>query len=174
MLTKHLFAALVFAAFIYPDTAAAQDREVKGVVDFSKEGEAQKQAENLRGILSGPDKVVYLDLTILPETHDDKPDYRVTRTMAKTGAVQDVKCGDGWQRFSGEPSVFSFNFSGVDNHLLLSIDHADAMAAPYSTIACEYMAEAVDRPVFVVRGYFAKSLLSIPTAVDVELRPVSP
>lgn len=166
---------VLFAALVMPTASLyAATKTVKATVDFSTPAQISDQVQELAGALGGEEPTIYLDLTIIPGGTDSAPDYRVTRTIATNGKSAKVKCDDGWQRFSGATSSFSFEFNPDYNHLLLQILHSGQGQAPFTTAACEYRGASGDIPVFTIKGYYAKSAISIPTANDIELRPVTP
>jgi hypothetical protein len=149
-------------------------KTVTAKIDFSAPTQIQDQVAQLAQGLSGEESTIYLDLTIIPGGTESAPNYRVTRTIATNGKSAKVKCDDGWQRFSGATSSFSFEFNPDYNHLLLQILHSGPEHAPFTTAACEYRGVSADIPIFTIRGYYAKSAIGIPTADDIELRPVTP
>jgi hypothetical protein len=144
------------------------------VIDFSNLQVAKQQAQALQDELSKPDQVITLNLAIIPEMVDDKPDYHVKRTAVKSRVRKPVKCDNGWERFGPATAVFDFEFGTVNPHLLLSVRHASPLQAPFHTVACEYIPAGPDAPQLVFKGTFAKSIISVPTAFDIELRPVNP
>ncbi|MFO0994034.1 MAG: hypothetical protein U1E67_19125 [Hyphomicrobiales bacterium] len=163
------------AALVIPAGALeAATKTIKATIDFSKPAQISDQVQELAGALGGEETTIYLDLTVIPGGADSAPDYRVTRTIAASGKSAKVKCDDGWQRFSGATSSFSFEFNPDYNHLLLQILHSGPAQAPFTTAACEYRGASGDIPVFTIQGYYAKSAIGIPTADDIELRPVTP
>ena len=176
-MSKLILPAFVLsAALVMPATAlGAATKTVKATIDFSTPAPIPAQVQQLAGALGGNEATtIYLELTIIPGGTDSAPDYRVTRTIAANGKSAKVRCDDGWQRFSSATSSFSFEFNPDYNHLLLQILHAGPAQAPFTTAACEYRGASVDIPVFTIKGYYAKSAIGIPTADDIELRPVTP
>jgi hypothetical protein len=167
-----LSSALTFAVFALP--AQAEDKVVHAVIDMSKPESAVEEISKLANDLSTTDRTVYLDLAIKPAIKGEKSVFPVERELASDGSSRRVNCESDWQRFSGASRKFVFDFNDVYHHFLFSVWHAGPLQAPFSTIACEYDSEAPGVAKFVVRGYFAKSSLSIPTAIEIELRPVSP
>jgi hypothetical protein len=168
--------ALVLSAAIIAPAAPleAATKTVTAQIDFSKAEEIYDQVAALAGALEGPEQMIYLDLTIKPGGTSETPDYRVSRTLTKNGKSVAVRCGSDWQRFGNATSAFSFAFNPDYNHLLLEVLHSGPGQAPFTTVACEFKGESADKPVFTIRGYYAKSSLSVPTAVDIQLRPVTP
>jgi hypothetical protein len=150
--------------------------DVTVTIDFSKPEDARKQAEVLTTALSGPDNTVKLDLKLVPEMVDDRPNYNVRRVPLRGGArnAKAVKCDDGWARFGSATASFSIEFGTIYPHLVLTILHGTPQQAPFQTAACEYAIDGPDVPVIVFRGVYAKSVIAIPTAIDVELRPIRP
>jgi hypothetical protein len=147
--------------------AAPSVPHISAQIDFSSNATIADQVQELASRI-GSGEVIYLDLTIIPEG-EDSPNYRVNETP-QSGAARPLQCDSGTRLDSRS---FSFAFNPDYNHLLLEVLHGPPNVAPYSTAAC------VNRggspvPVFVVRGYYAVSAIDIPTATDVQLRPVSP
>jgi hypothetical protein len=154
----------------------ARADDVSVTIDFSKPEDARKQAEVLMTALSGPDNTVKLDLKLVPEMIDDRPNYNVRRVPLRGGArnAKAVKCDDGWTRFGSATSSFIVEMGTIYPHLVLTILHGTPQQAPFQTAACEYAIDGPDVPVLVFRGIYAKSVINIPTAIDVELRPIVP
>jgi hypothetical protein len=142
-------------------------KRVNAVVDFSKADTIADQVQDLASGLDGA-SLVHLDLTIVP-AGEEAADYRVTETPP-SGATRPLACESG-QRL--ESRSFGFVFNPDYNHLLLDILHGPPAAAPYSTAACAVRGGSAV-PVFTIRGYYSVSAVSIPTASDLQLRPVSP
>ena len=142
-------------------------KRVSAVIDFSSAATIAKQVEDLGSGLDGA-SLVALDLTIIP-SGEEQPDYRVSETPAG-GEARPLACDSG-QRLDSR--AFSFTFSPDYNHLLLEILHGPPSEVPYSTAACA-MRGGSPVPAFTIKGYYAVSAVSIPTASDVQLRPVSP
>jgi hypothetical protein len=170
----HLNSFAILASTAVATIAHAEIKTVTAVIDMSKSDSAVEAIIKLSNDLEAADKTLYLDLTLRPSVEGEKYLFPVDRVLSRDGTSKAVKCDDGWERFGAGSRQFVFHFNDVYNHLLFSIWHAGEFQAPYSTIACEYNADAPGTAKFVVRGYFAKSALSVPTAVDIELRPVSP
>ena len=175
-MNKFIIPAFVLSAALVMPVASLQaaTKTVKATIDFSTPAQISDQVAGLAQALGGEEATIYLDLTIIPGGTDSAPDYRVTRTVAANGKSAKVKCDDGWQRFSGATSSFSFEFNPDYNHLLLQILHSGPAQAPFTTAACEYRGANSETPVFTIKGYYAKSSIGIPTADDIELRPVTP
>jgi hypothetical protein len=172
---KHITLALaLFAAIVAPAPLEAATKTVTATIDFSKTEEIFDQVAALATALDGPETTIHLDLTIKPGGTSEAPDYRVSRTLTKNGKSVGVKCGSEWKRFGGATSSFSFAFNPDYNHLLLEVLHSGPDQAPFTTVACEHNGDNPETPIFTIRGYYAKSSLSIPTAVDMQLRPVTP
>jgi hypothetical protein len=168
-------ALVLFAAIVAPAAPLeAATKTVTAKIDFSKAEEIHDQVAALASALDGPEPLIYLDLTIMPGGTSEAPDYRVSRTLTKNGKSVAVRCNSAWQRFGSGTSSFSFAFNPDYNHLLLEVLHSGPSQAPFTTVACEYKGESADNPAITMRGYYAKSSLSVPTAVDIQLRPVTP
>jgi hypothetical protein len=165
-----LACCLILGGFV--EGACAQGKTSAFSIDFSNPELAQSQAEALQGALTSDAASIALELTIKPEIDGGKSDYHVVRHLAKNGAQVNVKCDTGWERFGPATSSFDIVFGTVNTHLILTVLHAGPLQAPFHTVACEY--DGDETADFVIRGTFAKSIISIPTADDVELRPVNP
>jgi hypothetical protein len=169
-----IFLAAIALAVLPAATASAQAARVKSVIDWNQPEESvAKAAETLSGALSGRDgKVIDLDLTVIsreiPEGQEGTPDYNVTATTGQESAA--VTCESTWERLETQ-SAFGITFNPAYNHLLLQILHAGPLATPLVTVACEYRGGSA-QPVFHVRGRYVVSTISVPTAVEVQLRPV--
>jgi hypothetical protein len=144
------------------------------IIDFSKPDAAKQQAEALQAALSQPAETITLKLVIIPEMIDDKPNYNVKRIPAKSTLRKAVRCDSGWERFGSATSAFDIEFGVINPHLLLTIRHASAAQAPFHTAACEYIPAGPDAAQLVFKGTYAKSEIAVPTAMDMELRPVDP
>jgi|GEM_PF-3941209 len=142
-------------------------KRVSAVIDLSSAATIAEQVQGLASSLEGS-SLVDLDLTIVP-SGDEEVDYRISETPP-SGEARPLKCESG-ERL--ESRSFSFSFNPDFNHLLLEILHGSPATAPYSTAACAVRGGSAV-PAFTIRGYYAVSAVSIPTANDVQLRPVSP
>jgi hypothetical protein len=146
---------------------------VQATIDFSKPATIAEQAEALASKLEGGP--IYLDLTIIPEQGEPEGEsegevnYRVTETP-QTGESRPLSCSFG-DRFDSK--AFGISFNPDYNHLLLEIRHGPAEAFPYATAAC-VQGQGSSAPYFNIRGYYVVSRIGIPTANDVQLRPVGP
>ncbi len=149
------------------DDSARSVRRVSAQIDFSNSATIADQVQDLASKVTGAE-LVHLDLTIVPEG-EDSPNYRISETP-QSGPVRPLQCDSGDRLAS---RAFAFQFNPDYNHLLLEILHGPPDVAPFSTAACAYRGGGTV-PVFVLRGYYAVSAVDIPTATDVQLRPVSP
>ena len=146
---------------------------VQATLDFSKPATIAEQAEALAAKLEGGP--IYLDLTIIPEQGEGEGEsegevnYRVTETP-QSGESRPLSCTFG-DRFDSK--AFAVSFNPEYNHLLLEIRHGPPEAYPYATAAC-IQGGGGSAPYFNIRGYYAVSRIGIPTANDVQLRPVAP
>jgi hypothetical protein len=176
-LKMRFLCVMVFCAACFAQSLAglAQSKDIVITIDFSKPDDARKQSEILMGALSNADKKVVIDLKLVPEMIDDRPDYHAKRIPVRGGErkAKAVKCDDGWTRFGPSTASFKIDLGTVYPHLLLSILHSSPQQAPFHTAACEYAIDGPDVPVLVFRGVYAKSVINVPTAIDVELRPVA-
>jgi hypothetical protein len=162
--------------FVQPLSGVALAKDVSLTIDFSKPEDARKQAEVLMTALSSGDSTLVLNLKLVPEMIDDRPNYNVKRVPVRGGSrkAKAVKCDEGWTRFGPATQSFAIEFGTIYPHLVLNISHASSQQAPFHTAACEYAIDGPDVPVLVFKGIYAKSVINIPTAIDVELRPISP
>ena len=147
--------------------AAASVPHVTAQIDFSNSATIAEQVQELASRL-GSGEIIHLELTIIPEG-EDTPNYRVSETLS-SGATRPLECDAGTRIDS---AAFGFAFNPDYNHLLLEILHGPPNVVPFATAAC-IMRGSSPAPQFVVRGYYAVSAIDIPTATDVQLRPVSP
>ena len=145
---------------------ARDHRAVTATIDFSAPDGLSKQIEDLSAALAGA-RSVDLDLTIIP-AEGQPPNYRVRETP-QSGAAGPLRC-DAGDRLDSRS--FAFEFNPDYNHLLLEILHGPAAAVPYATAACS--GGGANAPAFVVRGHYAVSAVEIPTAHDIQLRPIPP
>lgn len=153
--------------------AAAQTAApiIRAEIDFTDRNNFVDIIQSLGGALSNGG-AVYLDLTIRPSVEKGKPNYRVYRQRGN-GRARAVSCADGYARFTTTGERFTFAFNPDYNHLLLEIGHVQLAQAPFNTVGCDYRAND-EYASFFIRGYFAVSVISIPTANDIQLRPISP
>jgi len=128
------------------------------------------QAAALADALSAADgKIIDLNLTVTPTVDGDVAEYGVTVQSGKDRAP--LRCDSSWERLE-TPTAFAVGFNGAYNHLLLEILNADPRMAPMLTVACEYRGGS-PTPVFHLRGRYVVSVIAIPTAWDIQLRPVT-
>lgn len=163
---------ILIAALALPaGPAMAQPVGVKATLDLSGSPEAvTRQAEALADQLTDAEgKIIDFDLTVVPAVVADAPDYDV-RVWGDSQEPTSLRCENGWERLD-RPTAFGIGFNGAYNHLLLKVLHAEPLAAPRITAACEY-AGGSEHPVFHIRGAYVVSVISVPTANDIELRPV--
>lgn len=173
-MTARLVGFTLLGLATFSTSAIAEIKTITSVIDMSNNESAVDEIIKLSNALDAADKSLYLDLTIKPVVDGENAGLPIDRILASNGTRRTVKCDNGSERFSGASRRFDFNFGGVYNHLLLSILHAGPLQAPFSTIACEYNSDTPAVGRFVVRGYFAKSSLSVPTTMEFELRPITP
>lgn len=144
--------------------ADAAPRRVTAVIDYTQPDVAG-QIQRFASRLGGQGALVHLDLRIVPA---EDGNYRVGEQGAD-GSTRPLSC-EGGDRRSG--SAYSFEFNPDYNHLLLTVRHGDWTRAPFSTAACVTNSTTGNTD-FVISGYYWTSVLPIPTAVDVELRPLA-
>ena len=147
-------------------SADAAPRRVTAVIDYTQP-DVPGQIQRFASRLGGQGAIVHLDLRIVP-ADESPPNYRVNEQGAD-GSTRPLSC-EGGDRRSG--SAYSFEFNPDYNHLLLTIRHGDWTRAPFSTAACVTNGTTGNTD-FVISGYYWTSVLPIPTAVDVELRPLA-
>jgi len=116
--------------------------------------------------------MIFLDLVIHPDDSRQMTRFRVTGTD-QSGANKAIAC-DGFARLNTDYAFYNFAFNPDYNHLLLTLKADPEASHPFMTIACEYNSEAPGQWQLRFNGYFAVSIISIPTADDIELRPVTP
>ena len=144
---------------------------VKATFDLNGPEEAVvDSATALSDALSARDgRIVDLDLVIKPlqpaEGEGGETSYGVTLGSGEAG--KPLTCED-WR--IDAPTAFNIHFTGY-NHLLLEILHAGSIEAPQVTASCEPHGSD-GRTDFHVRGRYVVSVIPVPTAVNVQLRPV--
>ncbi len=74
-------------------------------------------------------------------------------------------------RISDDSQPYSIPIMGrVYNHFLLSVITGSPERYPFNCVSCNYA--VADRPVISIKGFYAGSKIQVPTANDVELRPL--
>lgn len=160
--------ALAALALLLPATpaAAAEPVPLEITVDLSTDRTAHETGEALMDALSeAGGKVIDLDLTIRPRGSD----FGLTQWLSPRES-RPVDCANGFGRIE-DGEAFSFANPGY-NHLLLRIFHAPPSVAPRVTASCTYAPSSPSQVVFTLSGRYYVSALGIPTAWDIQLRPV--
>lgn len=163
--------AIFMTCLLAAPAAATEIPVISQTIDFSDSGTLTAQIESLNGALPDDGKMVFLTLLISPDTSSGDPDYRVNGTSL-TGQSEPVTC-DEFGRLKKLFTRYDFSFNPDYNHLLLALEVDPGAVHPFMTIACQYNGTAAE-PQLRFSGYFAVSTVAVPTAADVELRPVTP
>jgi hypothetical protein len=143
--------------------------QVVATIDYTDSGSVDEAVQTFASDLIAGGALVELDLTIIPP--DDGSGHSiVSHTPGEGDQPEPVDYTD-WRRL--DSSSFGFSFPNY-HHLLLEILHGPPGVAPYSTAACVYNSNQPSHGAFVIRGFYAASVVDIPTANDVQLRPVAP
>ena len=140
--------------------------KVTATVDYSDASAVDAAVEAFAEELMSAGSAVDLELMIIP----GDADWGVSHRREGGAESEPLNCVEG-ERL--ESHSFQIRFPTY-NHLLLEILHAPPLIAPFSTAACVYRSDDPGRPAFKISGYYAVSSLEIPTAVDIQLRPVTP
>jgi len=143
----------------------AGPRRVEAVIDYSRP-DVGDQIGHFAAMLGPHGSIVHLELRIVP-SDSEGANYRVNELDGE--ASTPLNC-EGPARRDGEG--YSFEFNPDFNHLILTIRHGNWIRAPFSTVACITNSRTGGTD-FVISGYYWTSSLHIPTAVDVELRPLT-
>lgn len=176
MKMRSCLAAAAALSMLAADPAAAKALSVTAVVDWNQpEATVAAVAERLCGVLDGQaGQVIDLDLTIIArvssESAESAPDYNVSVLTSASPGSAPLRCENSWERLTVE-GAFRVGFNPAYNHLLLQILHTGPLVAPQITVACESRGSD-SQPAFHVRGRYVVSTISVPTAVDIQLRPV--
>lgn len=145
---------------------AADPAKLELTVDLSTDRTAHETGEALMDALSeAAGKVIDLDLTIRPRGSD----FGLTQWLPE-GKSKAVDCADGFGRIE-DGEAFSFANPGY-NHLLLRIFHGAPTTTPRVTASCTYAPSSPGQVIFTLSGRYYVSALGIPTAWDIQLRPV--
>ena len=126
------------------------------VFDFTNLSEAQLLQNRILEIIN-QSAILSLDwkfIFSIPESVDDF--YKTFNLL--TGRVNDDL----------QPYFLPMNL--IDFHFLFSVITGSPDRYPFNSVSCNHA--VYDRPVISIKGFFSGSIVNIPTAIDVELRPL--
>jgi len=165
-----LIACLIATPALAGNTSAI--KTISQTIDYARADTLADQISGFHGKFDADDRMIYLDLVIQPEDSEDKARFQVNGTN-RNGVYQAVAC-DGFARLKTSYASYDFAFNPGYNHLLLTLKGDPVASHPFMTVACEYNSAVPGQWQLRFSGYFAVSKISIPTADDIELRPVTP
>lgn len=117
-------------------------------------------------------RFVYLDFSIIFALGESgKLPYTVN--VDGKPHVSSVKNCDFGALMMGEGVRYSMGPIVGYNHLLISVLTGGRSSFPFNDVSCEYTAR-VDQARFHIRGFFYVLSRDIPTATELDLRPLSP
>jgi hypothetical protein len=70
-----------------------------------------------------------------------------------------------------EPQVYELPMNRFNNHLILSVVTTPPQDYPFNTVACYNNSDGIT---IRIQGFFVGSKIDVPTAENVQLRPINP
>jgi hypothetical protein len=153
---KKLITTTMILALSIINPVKAQDIQwiqSKQEFDFTEEAKYLEEAVNQLGIITDlASQTAVLDIDWTFNFSDWEDDFDCTWRVE-------------------EPQVYFLPMNRFYNHLLLSVVTTPPQDYPFNTVSCRLTSEGIS---IRIKGFFVGSKIDVPTAEDVQLRPINP